>query len=118
MFKEEFEDGITNGAAWYAVTGGMQDWNYVYGGVFEITLELGCTKYPKEIELPTYWEENREALLQYLENVHRGVFGYVTSSIGHPVENATITVNNNLHATYSWKNGEFWRLLLPVKKKI
>lgn len=118
MFKEQFPGGITNGANWYAVTGGMQDWNYVYGGVFEITLELSCTKYPKESELPTFWEENREALLQYMEQVHRGVFGYVTSSIGHPVENAAITVNNNTHASYSWKNGEFWKLLLPGKYNI
>lgn len=91
MFKEEFPDGITNGAAWYAVTGGMQDWNYVYGGVFEITLEISCSKYPKEIELPTYWEDNREALLQYAEEVHRGVYGYVMSTSGKPVENAAIT---------------------------
>lgn len=96
----------------------MQDWNYIYGGVLELTLELSCTKYPKESELPQFWDENREALLQYVEEVHRGVFGYVRSTIGHPVENAAVTVDNNTHVTYSWKNGEFWKLLLPGKYNI
>lgn len=118
MFTEVFPEGITNGAAWYSVTGGMQDWNYVYADVFEITLEISCTKYPKESELPKYWDENRDALIQYIEQVHRGVYGYVRSSIGKPIENAAISVSNNTHVTYTRKSGEFWKLLLPGRYNI
>lgn len=111
--KEEFPEGITNGADWYSVTGGMQDWNYNFAGVRELTLELGCTKYPFEEDLPKYWKDNREALIKYIELIHIGVTGRVQSNIGHPISNAAITINNLKHITYTTKNGEFWRLLLP-----
>jgi len=39
--------------------GGMQDFNYVWYGCMEVTLELSCCKYPPVSELPKLWEENR-----------------------------------------------------------
>ena len=35
----KFNDGITNGASWYIVDGGMQDWSYAYTSDMEITIE-------------------------------------------------------------------------------
>lgn len=67
--KENFVEGITNGAMWYIVTGGMQDWNYVFAGCMELTIELGCTKFPTSGELPGYWLDNRDALIAYIEQV-------------------------------------------------
>ena len=64
-----FPGGITNGAEWYSVTGGMQDYNYLKSNAFEITLELGCTKFPNITEMPRFWLENREPLLAFIEMV-------------------------------------------------
>ena len=49
--------------------GGMQDWNYLNTNCFEVTIELGCVKYPLAKELPKYWEQNRRALLQFIHQV-------------------------------------------------
>lgn len=54
-----FENGITNGAAWYPLTGGMQDYQYVWYGCLEVTLEISCCKYPPAYELRKYWEDNQ-----------------------------------------------------------
>ena len=50
-------------------SGGMQDYNYLHSNCFEIAVELSCCKYPHSQELTTEWNNNREALLAYIEQV-------------------------------------------------
>jgi len=119
------QGGITNGAAWYSVDGGMQDFNYLSSNDFEITLELGCKKYPKADELPQEWENNRDALIHYIWQSHIGIKGEVKDAVtGRPLPNAVITVRNvtRINSTHarddvikhdvtSARGGDYWRLL-------
>ena len=104
-------DGITNGAKWYDVPGGMEDFNYLHSNCFEITMELSCCKYPARADLPTEWNNNKEAMLRYMEAVRAGVKGTVKDEAGNPIRGATITINEIDHKERTTEQGEYWRLL-------
>ena len=61
----------------------MQDYSYAYSETFEIMLELSCCKYPRSDQLAEEWENNREALLKYIEQVNKHMCSlhYVSSQI-------------------------------------
>merc|ERR1719228_2318193 len=112
---DNFPGGITNGAEWYVVEGGMQDFNYLFSNCMELTVELSCCKYPNEDTLQGHWEDNIEALLGYIEAVQAGVRGIVSMEDGSPVADANIEVagiDKNITTSYF---GEYWRLLAPGK---
>uniref|UniRef100_A0A3B4Z592 Probable carboxypeptidase X1 n=1 Tax=Stegastes partitus TaxID=144197 RepID=A0A3B4Z592_9TELE len=70
-------NNIINGADWHNVPGSMNDFSYLHTNCFEVTVELSCDKFPHASELPIEWENNRESLLVYMEQVHRGIKGVV-----------------------------------------
>ncbi|KAJ9524504.1 hypothetical protein QJQ45_019542, partial [Haematococcus lacustris] len=69
----------TLGAAWYPALGSMQDWAYWSLGAQQVTLELHAAKTltgqtPAAIarQLPTFYPDNRLALLRFAEMSHVG----------------------------------------------
>ena len=40
--------------------GSMQDYNYLYHGCMEVTVELECCKYPAIEKIQNMWEDNRK----------------------------------------------------------
>tara|TARA_B110000467_G_scaffold56926_1_gene52155 strand:+ start:187 stop:2181 length:1995 start_codon:yes stop_codon:yes gene_type:complete len=109
-----FNNGITNGSEWYAVFGGMQDWNYVWESDFEITLEQNEIKWPNSDQLPGLWEEHREPMIAYIEQVHKGIRGVILDSESSMPLNATILVEGIEHNIFTdSENGDYYRLLTP-----
>lgn len=108
-----FYHGITNGADWYVVYGGMQDWSYVYMGCNEVTIEIANST-PPASQIPTWWNDNRESMLAYLETSLIGVRGIVTSQdTGLPLP-ALINVIGRDHTIYADPDvGDYHRMLLP-----
>lgn len=51
------------------ILSGMNDFSYLHTNCFELSIFLGCDKFPHESELPLEWENNREALLSFIEQV-------------------------------------------------
>jgi|GEM_PF-431869 len=114
MYTGPFPQGITNGAAWYAIYGGMQDWCYNWKGRSDVTIEVSVLGWPPAQLLPGYWEDNRESMLAYMQYAHQGVRGIVTDAVtGAPLD-AIVTVSGNSHEYYTDPDvGDYHRLLLP-----
>lgn len=70
--SREFPNGITNGAAWYVVKGGMQDWSYVWFNDLQITVELSDIKWPSYSDIPSFYKDNRDSMVNFMKEVHRG----------------------------------------------
>ena len=116
--SDHFLKGITNGAAWYSVSGGMQDYNYLRTNCFEITVEQGCFKFPYKTSLESIWNDNRRALLSFIQQVHDGVKGFVKDQSGAGIQGAVINVHGNEHGVTSATDGDYWRLLVPGEYSI
>jgi len=113
--SSSFYHGITNGADWYEVLGGMQDWNYRYMGDNEVTIELNYyPKIPSYSQIPGLWNDNRDAMLAYLETCLIGVRGIVTdAATGEPIL-ATVRVVGRDHDVYTDPDvGDYHRMLRP-----
>lgn len=111
-----FAQGIVNGAAWYAISGGMQDWNYRYAGCFDATIELSDYQWPNPpaSELPTYWSQNQESMLAYLEWSLRGVRGVIRNAQTGLAVAGAVRVEGYHHLVFSDPDvGDYHRILLP-----
>ena len=118
------DNGFINGAQWqsqlnaYSQKGSLKDFSYLFTSNLEISIALNCCKYPKSEYLSKEWENNKESLLTYIEQVHRGIKGRVSADGGGPVSGVDIIVWNTdgtkrLKNVATSEKGEFWKVLIP-----
>lgn len=106
----------------------MQDFNYLSSNDFDITLELGCDKYPPASELEHEWHRNSASLFNFMWQVHIGIKGFIYDvQTKEPITDAIIHVKNVtrgfpprdiLHDITSNAGGDYYRLLTPGQYKV
>ncbi|GAB4293002.1 MAG: hypothetical protein Kow0098_13590 [Ignavibacteriaceae bacterium] len=101
-YMNGFDDGITNGYAWYEVNHGRQDYMTYFRHGREVTIELSDVKLLNPDLLPAHWEYNKRSLLTFIENILFGIRGTVTDIYGSPLF-ATITIPD-----HDEDNSEVW----------
>ncbi|RLE17895.1 MAG: hypothetical protein DRJ65_22110, partial [Acidobacteria bacterium] len=111
--------GVTNGADWYMVAGGRQDFMTYFHGGREVTVEISSTKLLPSEQLPTIWTANRRALLNFIDAAQHGIHGTVIDADnGNPVSAMIEIIGlDSVEARSSVKTdtaaGDFHRLLNP-----
>ncbi|XP_065822139.1 probable carboxypeptidase X1 isoform X1 [Labrus bergylta] len=118
---EDFQkhNNIINGGAWHTVPGSMNDFSYLHTNCFEVTVELSCDKFPHASELPVEWENNKESLLVYMEQIHRGIKGVIRDKLTKQgITDAVVKVEDHDHDIRSAADGDYWRLLNPGDYKV
>lgn len=94
-YMDDLNNGITNGADWYMIGGGRQDYMNGYHQCREVTIECSGNKLVPANTLPMYWDYNKEAMFAFMNQCLYGVHGTVAdATTGQPIE-ATITVNGH-----------------------
>lgn len=94
-YMTDYNNGITNGADWYMIGGGRQDYMNGYAQCRELTIECSNTKLPNGNQLPNFWNYNKASLFLFMNQCLYGIHGVVTDSItGEPLE-ATITISGH-----------------------
>ena len=110
-----WENGITNGAEWYTIYGGRQDYVNFYLGGREVTLELSDAYRLGSEYLEEYWLKNKRSLINFMSQCTYGIRGKVKDSgDGKPLQ-ARISVpghDSSYSVVYSSPDhGDFYRLI-------
>lgn len=115
-YMTDRDNGVTNGAAWYVVNGGRQDYMNYYQQCRELTVECSSTKCPPASALPLYWEYNRNAICAFLNQALFGIHGIVKDAKTQQPLKASVRILNH-DQEYSivesqFPDGDFYR---PIK---
>lgn len=109
-----FEGGITNGAAWYVLYGGLQDWLYLNSHTVSVTTEVSDDKWPRGATVfANYAPFNLASMTAFGNKALQGLRGRVTDEHGHPVSGAAVKVESGAGGlnVFTDSDGYFVRML-------
>jgi hypothetical protein len=109
--SREFPGGITNGAAWYVVRGGMQDWSFFWHNDLQITIELSHQKWPSYSQIPQFYKDNRDSMVYYMKEIHRGAgFKFARPDVSGTVEIHRTSDSQSL-GVFAFSGSEFYKVM-------
>ena len=116
-YMTDYNNGVTNGAQWYMIGGGRQDYMNGYAQCRELTIECSNTKCPNGSQMPTFWNYNKNSIFAFVNQCLNGIHGTVVDAESKaPIGGATITLvgHDDQYSTVSTQlpGGDFHR---PVK---
>ncbi len=94
-YMTDEENGITNGADWYTIGGGRQDYMNYYMQCREVTIECSSIKCPSASQLPTFWDYNYNSIFAYMNQALCGIQGTVKDAATKEPLKATIEILNH-----------------------
>lgn len=102
-----FNNGITNGYAWYTITGGRQDYMNYFRQCREFCLEISNTKLPAASQLPTFWNYTYRSFLNYIEQSLYGIRGTITNAVtGEPIMAMISIEGHDMDSSYVFSNSQ------------
>ncbi|MBT3252169.1 MAG: hypothetical protein HOB17_11845 [Candidatus Marinimicrobia bacterium] len=115
-YFDGYDDGISNGYAWYEADGTRQDYVTYYQSGREMTLELSNQQMLPANQLLDHWDYNHASFINYIKECLYGIHGHVLSESGEPLE-ATITIPGHdfdqSEVNSDPLHGNYHRLILP-----
>lgn len=111
--SSEFPGGVINGAKWYVVRGGMQDWSSHFYNDLQVTVELSDIKWPDYEEIDDFYQDNRASLYHYILKIHQGAgFEFKSNTLAGSVKITKIDKDvTSTIGTFSFKRGQFYKVL-------
>lgn len=107
-YLDGFSNGITNGYAWYTISGGRQDYMNYFHHCREVTMELSLTKKLAASQLNNHWNWNYRSLLNYIEQVTYGVAGTVTDiETGEPLSAKIFITGHDMDNSHVFSDNQF-----------
>ncbi|MEA3450347.1 MAG: M14 family zinc carboxypeptidase, partial [Bacteroidota bacterium] len=110
------ESGIIEGADWYSIDGGRQDYMTYFKHCKEVTMELSTAKMLRSDLLQTYWNYNKQALVDYIATSIQGYYGTVKNSDNNALDAKIETINidkDNSWAVTNTTTGAYFRPIQP-----